>query len=227
MSIEKTLLLTYAFPTQMSYKMAIRESSIEDQSTSDATIASRYSLCREICMIALEHRNESEGKIGGEGRVVEIDECKIGRRKFNEGRIIDGNWILGMIDLDGGYRLKVCPENKRDKTTLRDLIIKNVASESTIMTDCWMGYEGLNEIRFQHLTVNHNYNYVDPETWANTQRIESSWRPLRKRLSRGGITKDKLASHLCEYVWRKEVVNNKKDPFEVMLDDIRNVYQMN
>jgi transposase-like protein len=226
MSIEKTLLLTYAFSTEMSYKVAIRESSIEDQSTSDATIASRYSLCQEICMIAPEHRNESERKIGGEARVVEIDESKIGRRKFNKGRIIDGNWILGMIDLDGGYRLEICPENKRDKTTLRDLIIKNVANRSAIMTVCWKGYEGLNEIRFQHLTVN-NYNFVDPETWANSQRIESSWRPLRKRLSRGGIKKNKLASHLCEYMWRKEVVNNKKDPFEVMLDDIRNVYQMN
>ncbi len=114
MSIEKTLLLTYAFSTEMSYKMAIRESSMEDQSTSDATIASRYSLCREICIIALERRNESEGKIGGEGRVVEIDECKIGRRKFNKGRIIDGNWILGMIDLDGGYRLEICQTAGRD-----------------------------------------------------------------------------------------------------------------
>jgi hypothetical protein len=95
------------------------------------------------------------------------------------------------------------------------------------MPDGWKGYEGLNEIGFQHLTVNHSYNYVDPETWANTQTIESSWRPLRKRLSRGGITKDKLASHLCEYMSRKEIAKNKKDPFEVMLDDIRNVYQMN
>jgi hypothetical protein len=98
----------------MSYKMAIRESSIEDQSTSDATIASRCSLCREICIIALERRNESERKIGGEGRVVETDECKISRRKFNKGRIIDGNWILGMIDLDGGYRLEICQTAGRD-----------------------------------------------------------------------------------------------------------------
>ncbi len=69
---------------------------------------------------------ECDGKIGGPGHVVEIDERKIGRRKFNRGRIIDGNWILGMIDLDGGYRLEICPGNKRGKQTLKALTTKHV-----------------------------------------------------------------------------------------------------
>ncbi len=227
MPIEKTLILTYAFAAEMSYRQAIRESSLQDETTSDATIARRYAECREVCITALELRKLSDGKIGGEGRVVEIDECKIGRRKFNKERIVDGSWILGMIDLDGGYRLEICPDNKRDKTTLRDLITKNVADGSTIMTDCWKGYEGLNDIGIQQLTVNHSYHYVDPDTWANTQTIESTWRPLRRRLSRGRITKDKMASHPCEFMWRKDIKENNQDPFEVLIQDIRNIYTIN
>jgi hypothetical protein len=132
----------------MLYRKAVRESSMNDETTSDATIAKRYSDCREICMIALERKVECDGKIGGPGHVVEIDECKICRRKFNRGRIIDGSWILGMIDLDGLYRLEICPGNKRDIQTLTALITKHVADESTIVIDFWKGYIGLDKAGF-------------------------------------------------------------------------------
>lgn len=74
-----------------------------------------------------------DNKIGGEGHTVEIDKCKIGRRKYNRGRIIEGHWILGMIDREGGYRLEICPDNKRDRITLESLIIKHVAPGTIIM----------------------------------------------------------------------------------------------
>lgn len=58
--------------------------------------------------------------------IVEIDECKIGKRKFNRGRLLERTWVLGMIELNTGidmgkrerrggrYRLEICPDNKRD-----------------------------------------------------------------------------------------------------------------
>ena len=42
MPIEKAIILAYAFSTEMSYRQAIRESLLEDETTSDATIARRY-----------------------------------------------------------------------------------------------------------------------------------------------------------------------------------------
>ena len=36
-------------------------------------------------------------KIGGLGTVVEIDESKFGKRKYNRGRMVEGTWVV----LDG------------------------------------------------------------------------------------------------------------------------------
>jgi transposase-like protein len=216
----KVMALVYAFANKMSEKQAIRESKMGDVTTSSETVVDWYGFCREVCMDALD-RKYDEGEIGGPGHVVEIDECKIGRRKNHAGRVIDGHWILGMIDHDGGFRLEICPENKRDKETLLALILKHVAPDTTIMTDCWKGYNDLDQEGFEHFTVNHKYHFVDPDTGANTQRIESQWRPIRRRLTRGGVKDDHLAMHLCEFLWFKEIERQKLDPFNELLKDIK------
>ncbi|KAJ4425427.1 hypothetical protein ANN_28042 [Periplaneta americana] len=111
--------------------------------------------------------------MGGPNHIVEIDECKIGRRKFEAGRIVEGSWVLGMIDRETKeVRLEICPNNKRDKDTLLGLVGKHVAVQTTIMTDCWKGYEGLDVNNFRHLTVNRSLNFVDPESGACTNLIE-------------------------------------------------------
>ena len=40
------------------------------------------------------------GKIGGPNNIVQVDECKIWRQKYHRGRVVEGNWILGMIDIN-------------------------------------------------------------------------------------------------------------------------------
>lgn len=223
---EQVILLTYAFATKMTTAQAIRESSIvPGQTTSDATVADWFSYCREVCIDALARTYETSGKIGGPGHTVEIDECKIGRRKYHRGRVVEGTWILGLIDIHTkDLRLAICPDNKRDKDTLLTLINKHVEKGTTIHTDCWKGYAGLTEENFTHLTVNHQYQFVDPDTSATTNHIESQWRPLRHRLTRGGIRKENLAEHLAEYLWRADGDKNEQDPFDKLLSDIAALY---
>jgi hypothetical protein len=50
-------------------------------------------------MLFMEDKYGTRGKIGGPNLVVQIDECKILRQKFHRGRVVEGNWILGMIDI--------------------------------------------------------------------------------------------------------------------------------
>jgi transposase-like protein len=222
--------LTYCFTRQFSYEQALIETSLDEEITSSETIADWYSYCRELTIVGLDRLYEGTGKIGGPGHIIEIDESKIGKRKYNVGRIVEGQWLLGILDLGTlenptrKYRIEILPNNQRDGETLLRLINRHVEKESTIVTDCWRGYNGLDADGFNHLTVNHTYNFVDPDTFAHTQTIESSWRALKKRILRGGVRKQNLADHLCEYLWRTEMINKKKDFFEGFLEEIRQVF---
>lgn len=37
-------------------------------------------------------------KIGGEGREIEIDESKFGKRKFYKGKKVEGAWVFGAYE---------------------------------------------------------------------------------------------------------------------------------
>lgn len=221
------MLITYSFAVNLNFEQTIRESSIvEGQEISSETVSDRFSYCREVCMVALDQKFEDEGQIGGVGEIVEIDECKIGRRIYERGRVVEGSWILGMIHRGHAhnYRLEICPDNKRDKNTLIDLIKKHVAPGTEINTDCWKGYIDLENCGYVHKTVNHSEEFVNSDTGAHTQNIESSWRWMRRFLSRGGVRKNNLADHLSEFLWRRRVKKINADPFSQLMQDIKICY---
>ena len=87
----------------------------------------------------MEDKYVTRGKIGGPNHVIQIDECKIGRRKFHRGRVVEGNWILGVIDINTKeVRMAICPNNRRDAQTLYDLVSKHVKLTSAFHTDATM-----------------------------------------------------------------------------------------
>ncbi len=45
---------------------------------------------REVCTDTIDRMHFNEGKIGGPGHMIQIDESKVGRRKNNRGRLIEG-----------------------------------------------------------------------------------------------------------------------------------------
>ncbi len=136
------------------------------------------------------------GKLCG---VFAIDETRIGKRKFECGRLVEGSWVLGIIELGSKeFRLEICPGNSQSAATLLPLIQKHVELGSTIVTDKWAGYNCLKDNGYLHLTFNYSDNFVDPNTVAHTQNIECEWRPLKHRISRGGVHTRYLADHLWE-----------------------------
>lgn len=80
------MLITYCFLVNMTFEQAstiIQESSICDkQQISCETVTARFSFCREVCMTALDEHFEEKGLLRGVDKIVEIDEYKIGRRKY-------------------------------------------------------------------------------------------------------------------------------------------------
>ncbi|CAH2085744.1 unnamed protein product [Euphydryas editha] len=98
-----------------------------------------------------------DGKIGGPGKIVQIDESKFGKRKYNKGQRIEGHWVLGMIE-DGSedLRLEICPDNVRSADVYIPLIKKHVSEGTIIHTDMWRAYNDLENHGFTHRRVNHS-----------------------------------------------------------------------
>jgi hypothetical protein len=174
--------------------------------------------------------------MGGEGYVIEIDESLIGKQKSHVGRLPTGTWVFGMYNRNTKeLRMIRCPGNKRDSDTLIPLITGNIKMGSKIMSDRWgVYYDNRNKIsklvslilegedlEYDHETVNHKENFVDPTTGANTQTIECYWRHLKTQMRKGGIPYDKKAHHIYEFIYRHECKVAGIDVFEQILRDIK------
>ena len=239
MSIQKSLFVAYCFIYKMPIKDAIRETSLHflhnesiDNDVGDSihmvhtgrqTISDYNHMCREICMsIVLD---ESHDIIGGEGKTVEIDESKFGKRKNNKGRIVDGQWIFGGICRETREMFLVIVP-KRDKETLLPIIKSRIRQGTTIISDGWSSYRTLKNEGFTHLVVNHSQNFVDPNTGAHTQNIENLWWQIKRQLPETYSRHDQLYLHLCEYMWR-QLRKDSHDLFFTFLQDVAKYYNGN
>ena len=159
---------------------------------------------------------KSPAKIGGPGSVVEVDESKFGKRKYNRGRVVDGHWILGGLERGTGQCFyEICPDNKRTEQVLLPIILKYVRQGTTVITDGWSAYHNLDAHGYVHFDVNHSQNFVDPATGAHTNSIEGSWFHVKKKLGRGGgrRTEDMITGQLYEFMWKRQkgITSSTKD----------------
>jgi transposase-like protein len=158
-------------------------------------------------------------KIGGEGKIVEIDESKFGKRKNNRGHHVEGVWVLGGVERDtNNCFLAEVPDRSRE--TLFNTIKKYVKKGTIVYTDCWKGYLNLeNILKQKHFTVNHSENFVDPITGVHTNSIEGTWNGIKFNISPRNRVKHKISLHLLEYIWRKQ---NKQHLWKSFLNMIKN-----
>ena len=150
-------------------------------------------------------------------RTVEIDESKFGKMKYNKCRKIEGQWVFGGICRED-KTMFLCAVEKRDKETLLPIIKERIARGTTIISDCWSSYKCLSDEGFQHLQVNHSYNFMDPETLVHTQNIESLWWQIKRQLPYTFSRHDQLYLHLAEYMSR-QMKRDSSDIFVEFLKD--------
>lgn len=115
---------------------------------SSATVVDWSNYLREVCVHAVTSRSR---KLGVPGKTVEIDEAKIGHRKYNRGRIVEGNWVFGIIERESRECFMV-PVKKRDSDTLLPIIRDHILPGTTVISDCWRAYNCLQSEGFHHLT---------------------------------------------------------------------------
>ena len=134
--------------------------------------------------------------IGGPGIVVEIDESKFTKRKYNVGRSMRDGWVFGGIERESG-KLFFRFVDDRTEATLSEIIKARIRPGSIINCDRFRSYWNLERLGYTVMRVNHSENFVDLATGAHTQNIESAWGRLKRFLRSIGSN---LGSHTEEYI---------------------------
>jgi transposase-like protein len=182
-----------------------------------STVIEWYKTFRETAAWFVEQRQQ--GTIGGPGQRVELDECQIGRRKYQRGRLRNDVWVLGGI-VRGSNPTSCFLEivKKRDMRTLSSVIQRKVDRRTIVITDGWRGYRGLLSLGYNHSIVNHSENFVSQtDPTVHTQSVESMWSRLRRFLNKkGGYRRTHLPLYLLEFVFRVSYV----DVFEHLITAI-------
>lgn len=175
--------------------------------------------CRELCEVRLFEKREH---LGGPGKLVQIDESKIGKRKYHRGHVVEGQWVFGGIEEDSSKCFIAMVEDRTEKTLLT-LIQEWIKPGTTIVSDCWKGYINLEKHGFLHKTVNHSVEFVNDEGY-HTNKIEGHWRQMKVSLPTHGRKKEHYSSYLAEFIWR--YVNRGEDLFKTFLKDVVSVHEV-
>ena len=151
-------------------------------SVAKQTVTDWFSFSREVVgFYCIEHSEQT----GDPDKVVKIDEAKFGKRKFNCGQVVEGQWVFGGFESESKRIFMVpVPDSTRDTWVCE--IKKSILAGTKIISDCWRSYQGLEKEGYQHETVNHSLNFVDQESEASTQNIERSWRDAHTSVPKYG-----------------------------------------
>ena len=195
LSIEKIFKIIYCWVIELSQLQCSHETGVSQHSLVDW-----YNFCRDICFDKLSDIHFDS--IGGPGVVVEIDESKFGKRKYNTGKRVDGVWVFGGIERDNKKNCFFVVVNKRDSRTLLPLIRRYIKPGSTIVSDCWKAYDRIPRLglNYTHKKVNHRIEYVNEEGF-HTNTIESTWHRLKA--FKKTMSKKLIDTYFCEFIFRR------------------------
>jgi transposase-like protein len=111
--------------------------------------------------------------LGGEGKVVELDESAIGGIAGNRAyrkKVPPKQIVVSLVERGGGARSFHAGEGKRAKVkTLRPFVVKNASRKSRLMTDQDKNFVRIGEEFASHDKVDHSrLEYVRGDSYTNT-----------------------------------------------------------
>jgi transposase-like protein len=164
--------------------------------------------------------DESDAQIGGLNIEVEVDETKLGKRKYNRGHRVDGVWIVAGVERTEDRKVFMVKVQDRTAETLLDIISRHVLPGSIVYTDMHRGYSQIEtRLGLSHATVNHSLFFRDPVTGVTTNTIEGTNNALKIMIKPRNRTRD-VDDHLAEFVWRRKHNGHLWEAFVAALRDI-------
>ncbi len=212
LEVRTVLLLIYCWANKFSNTFTCQQAHVTDK-----TVTNYFEAFRDACTFWCENHME---KIGGPGKTVEVDESLFVKRKHNVGRIA-GNmdqWVFGGICREDKKRFLVHVPNRKSQTLIQE-IEDHIDPNSRVYSDSFKSYNQLSSLGWDHSTVNHSRNFVDPVTGVHTQSVERMWRDAKDVKKRyNGIPRKEIDSHLHEYLWRTNNQVNDSNCFRKAIE---------
>lgn len=178
-----------------------------------------YKTAWRMCTLIRQQLDEGHDPFGGEGKHVEVDESYFGP-KSEEGKRGRGSErkvpVVGIVERGGRIRTEVIPNAK--KGTLQPIIEEMVQPGTTINTDEWQGYNGLEGAGYRHKVINHSDDvYVMGDT--HTQTIDGFWGNFKNGVKgvHHHVSNDYLHLYLAEHAFRYSHRNDVIPMFRTFL----------
>ena len=69
----------------------------------------------------------------------------------------------------------------------------------------WGAYNGIAVQGFQHDVVNHQYNFVDPNTGVTTNHVEAKWQRAKVKFKSmfAPTNRDMIPDYSAEFMWNQ------------------------
>ena len=144
---------------------------------SSSILADYGRYARQVVINAIDEKKEV---IGGPQVIVEVDESKFSRRKYNKGHhMARKKWVFGGMGRT--------PESNDDRSA-----------------------ETMNKVMKPYIapTSNHSKNYINPVDDTCTNKIEGHWGFLKGQIIKRQRTDEQLNDLLLEEVWMHQNKNN-------------------
>uniref|UniRef100_A0A6G3MFQ8 Putative transposase-like protein HI-13281 (Trinotate prediction) n=1 Tax=Henneguya salminicola TaxID=69463 RepID=A0A6G3MFQ8_HENSL len=216
LSFSLNMYVIHCWAEDMTIKQTVRQTGISNR----IIIKYKYYI-RNVCMFAL---SKLHGKIGGPGKIVEIDENLLFKAKYNVGRRLGSGWVFGGIQRNDKSKIFMVLVTDRTSETLIPLIKEHIEPGTTIISDKWRAYFPITSEGYKHLTVNHSVNFVDPDDKTiHTQNIENTWRWAKRKFRTTSKKPEKRIARLGEFLYRR--VHKNKDITVQILKDIKYYYE--
>ena len=167
----------FVFAVNAFLSLASTQSVINDTGCKPKTIEKYIRIIKNALFLENEEEKRTM-RLGGSGEKVQADESCVFSRKYDVGRVLEltqQGWVFGVVEDKPDGRLYIQMVRHKDAQTLQSIIKDYFADGTTVFTDGWPAYNGLNNVNgFKHYSVNHSEHCGDEDAHRDgTRRARS------------------------------------------------------